>query len=166
MITLDITNDWNLVDVDNISGRLNVMWLTPEGIGISTREYSHMTILNMICEKSNINDFWNIEEMKKHNIDDVIQLNDKYGTFKNNNLKLVKYMSNFMKETKFVRVSGPYRNVEFGGSTFGHASKLLENREFVYEYYQDMTEKQKEFVNNVIDKYNLSKEEIQEIHYD
>ena len=166
MITLDITNDWNLVDVDNISGWLNVMWLTPEGIGISTREYSHMTILNMICEKSDNHDFWNIEEMKKHNIDDVIQLNDKYGTFKNNNLKLVKYMSNFMKETKFVRVSGPYRNVEFGGSTFGHASKLLENREFVYEYYQDMTEKQKEFVNNVIDKYNLSKEEIQEIHYD
>ena len=166
MITLDITNDWNLVDVDNISGRLNIMWLTPEGIGISTREYSHMTILNMICEKSDNHDFWNIEEMKKHNIDDVIQLNDKYGTFKNNNLKLVKYMSNFMKETKFVRVSGPYRNVEFGGSTFGHASKLLENREFVYEYYQDMTEKQKEFVNNVIDKYNLSKEEIQEIHYD
>ena len=166
MITLDITNDWNLVDVDNISGRLNVMWLTPEGIGISTRDYSHMTILNMICEKSNIIDFWNIEEIKKHNVDDVIQLNDKYGTFKNNNLKLVKYMSNFMKETKFVRVSGPYRNVEFGGSTFGHASKLLENREFVYEYYQDMTEKQKEFVNNVIDKYNLSKEEIQEIHYD
>ena len=166
MITLDITNDWNLVDVDNISGRLNVMWLTPEGIGISTREYSHMTILNMICEKSNINDFWNIEEIKKHNVDDVIQLNDKYGTFKNNNLKLVEYMSNFMNETKFVRVSGPYRNVEFGGSTFGHASKLLENREFVYEYYQDMTEKQKEFVNNVIDKYNLSKEEIQEIHYD
>ena len=166
MITLDITNDWNLVDVDNISGRLNVMWLTPEGIGISTREYSHMTILNMICEKSDNHDFWNIEEMKKHNIDDVIQLNDKYGTFKNNNLKLVKYMSNFMKETKFVRVSGPYRNVEFGGSTFGHSSKLLENREFVYEYYQDMTEKQKEFVNNVIDKYNLSKEEIQEIHYD
>ena len=166
MITLDITNDWELIDVDNISGRLNVMWLTPEGIGISTREYSHMTILNMICEKSNINDFWNIEEIKKHNVDDVIQLNDKYGTFKNNNLKLVKYMSNFMKETKFVRVSGPYRNVEFGGSTFGHASKLLENREFVYEYYQDMTEKQKEFVNNVIDKYNLSKEEIQEIHYD
>ena len=166
MITLDITNDWNLIDVDNISGRLNVMWLTPEGVGISTREYSHMTILNMICEKSDNHDFWNIEEMKKHNIDDVIQLNDKYGTFKNNNLKLVKYMSNFMKETKFVRVSGPYRNVEFGGSTFGHASKLLENREFVYEYYQDMTEKQKEFVNNVIDKYNLSKEEIQEIHYD
>ena len=75
-------------------------------------------------------------------------------------------MSNFMKETKFVRVSGPYRNVEFGGSTFGHASKLLENREFVYEYYQDMREKQNEFVNNVIDKCNLSKEEIQEIHFD
>ena len=38
MITLDTTNDWNLVDVDNISGRLNVMWLTPDGVGISTRE--------------------------------------------------------------------------------------------------------------------------------
>ena len=73
MITLDITNDWNLVDVDNISGRLNVMWLTPEGVGISTRKYSHMTILNMICEKSNNHDFWDIEEMKKHNIDDLVQ---------------------------------------------------------------------------------------------
>ena len=73
---------------------------------------------------------------------------------------------NFMKKTKFVRVSGPYREVEFGGSTFGHASKLLENRHFVYEYYQDMTKQQKEFVNNVIDKYNLSESEIQEIHYD
>ena len=166
MITLDITNNWNLVDVDNISGRLNIMWLTPEGIGISTREYSHMTILNMICEKSDNHDFWNIEEMKKHNIDDVIQLDGHTKYFKNNNIKLAKLMSDFMKKTKFVRVSGPYRNVEFGGSTFGHASKLLENREFVYEYYQDMTEKQKEFVNNVIDKYNLSKEEIQEIHYD
>tara|TARA_Y100001937_G_scaffold97565_1_gene132919 strand:+ start:423 stop:923 length:501 start_codon:yes stop_codon:yes gene_type:complete len=166
VITLDITNDWNLVDVDNISGRLNVMWLTPEGIGISTRDYSHMTILNMICEKSNNQDFWDIEEMKKHNIDDVIQLDGHTKYFKNNNIKLAKLMSDFMKKTKFVRVSGPYRNVEFGGSTFGHASKLLENREFVYEYYQDMTEKQKEFVNNVINKYNLSKEEIQEIHYD
>ena len=166
MITLDIINDWDLVDVDNISGRLNVMWLTPEGIGISTRDYSHMTILNMICEKSNNQDFWDIEEMKKHNIDDVIQLDGHTKYFKNNNIKLAKLMSDFMKKTKFVRVSGPYRNVEFGGSTFGHASKLLENREFVYEYYQDMTEKQKEFVNNVINKYNLSKEEIQEIHYD
>ena len=64
MITLDTTNDWNLVDVDNISGRLNVMWLTPEGVGISTREYSHMTILNMICEKSNNHDFWDIEKIK------------------------------------------------------------------------------------------------------
>ena len=58
MITLDITNDWNLVGVDNISGRLNVMWLTPEGVGISTREYSHMTILNMICDKSDNHYFW------------------------------------------------------------------------------------------------------------
>ena len=36
MITLNVINDWDLVDIDNISGRLNVMWLTPEGIGIST----------------------------------------------------------------------------------------------------------------------------------
>ena len=49
MITLDITNNWDLVDKDSITGRLNVMWLTPEGVGISTREYSHMSILNMIC---------------------------------------------------------------------------------------------------------------------
>ena len=74
MITLNITNDWNLVDIDNISGRLNVMWLSSDGVGILTREYSHMTILNMILEKSNNHDFWDIEEIKKHNIDDIIQL--------------------------------------------------------------------------------------------
>ena len=166
MITLDTTNDWNLVDVDSISGRLNVMWLTPEGVGISTRKYSHMTILNMICEKSNNHDFWDIEKIKKHNVDDVIQLGKKGKDFPDNNTKLAKLMMNFMKKTKFVRVSGPYREVEFGGSTYGHASKLLENRHFVYEYYQDMTKQQKEFVYNVIDKYNLSESEIQEIHYD
>ena len=43
-------NNWKLVDTDNISGRLNVMWLSSDGIGILTREYSHMTILNMILE--------------------------------------------------------------------------------------------------------------------
>jgi hypothetical protein len=166
VITLNVINDWDLVDVNNISGRLNVMWLTSEGVGISTRDYSHMTILNMICEKSDVHDFWNIEEIKKHNVDDVIQLNDKYGKFKNNNLKLVEYMSNFMKETKFIRVSGPYRNVEFGGSDFGHASKLLENRHFVYEYFKGLTKKQKQFIDKVIETYNLSKEEIQEISYD
>lgn len=166
MITLNVINDWDLVDIDNISGRLNVMWLTPEGIGISTRDYSHMTILNMICEESNVYDFWDIEEIKKHNVDDVIQLGEKGKDFPNNNTELANLMMNFMKETKFVRVSGPYRNVEFGGSNFGHASKLLENRHFVYEYYQDMSEQQKEFVNNVIDKYNLSESEIQEIYYD
>ncbi len=123
MITLDITNDWNLIDVDNISGRLNVMWLTPEGIGISTRTYSHMTILNMICEKSNNHDFWDIEEIKKHNVDDVIQLGRNKKDFKNNNLELAELMENFMIKTNFVRISGPYREVEFGGSTFGHASK-------------------------------------------
>ena len=102
MITLDITNDWNLVDVDNISGRLNVMWLTPEGIGISTRTYSHMTILNMICEKSNNHDFWDIEEIKKHNIDDVIQLGKNKKDFRNNNLELAELMENFLIKTNFM----------------------------------------------------------------
>ena len=168
MITLNVINDWDLVDIDNISGRLNVMWLTPEGIGISTRDYSHMTILNMICEKSNVHDFWDIEEIKKHNVNDVIQLNYKeLKHIKNMNTKLADYMANFMKKTKFVRVSGPYRNVEFGGSEFGHASKLLEKRDFVYNCYNGLTEKQTNFINKVIDIYNLSKEEIQEeVYYD
>ena len=167
MITLNITNNWNLVDVDNISGRLNVMWLTPEGVGISTREYSHMTILNMICDKSNNHDFWDIEEIKKHNVDDVIQLlrNDK--DFPENNKELAKLMGEFMKKTKFVRVSGPYRDKEFGGSEYGHAAKLLENRRLVYEYYNNMTDKQSEFINKVINTYSLQKEEVQEeIYYD
>jgi|TARA_R100001443_G_scaffold17310_1_gene27810 hypothetical protein len=166
VITLDITNDWNLVDIDNISGRLNVMWLSPEGIGISTRVYSHMTILNMILEKSDILDFWDIEEIKKHNIDDVIQLGKNKKDFKNNNLELAELMENFMVKTNFVRISGPYREVEFGGSNFGHASKLLENRHFVYEYCKSMTKKQKDFVDKVIDVYNLADDEIQEVKHD
>ena len=44
MITLDTTNDWNLVDVDNISGRLNVMWLTPESWDINKRIFSYDNI--------------------------------------------------------------------------------------------------------------------------
>ena len=68
----------------------------PEGVGISTREYSHMTILNMICEKSNNHDFWDIEEIKKHNVDDVIQLGRNKKDFKNNNLELAELMENFM----------------------------------------------------------------------
>ena len=105
MITLDITNNWDLVDKDNITGRLNVMWLTPEGVGISTREYSHMSILNMICEKSNVNAFWNVQEVKSHNIHDAVQLEN--PGFKDNNLHLAKLMKSFMKATKFVRMSGP-----------------------------------------------------------
>ena len=166
MITLNITNDWNLVDIDNISGRLNVMWLSSDGVGILTREYSHMTILNMILEKSNNHDFWDIEEIKKHNIDDIIQLGKSKKDFKNNNLELAELMENFMIETNFVRISGPYREVEFGGSNFGHASKLLENRHFVYEYCKSMTKKQKDFIDKVIDVYNLSGDEIQEVKHD
>ncbi len=167
MITLNITNNWELIDVDNgIGGRLNVMWLSPDGIGISTREYSHMIILNMILEKSSITDFWDIEKIKKHNVDDVIQLGKNKKDFRNNNLELAELMENFMIETNFVRISGPYREVEFGGSNFGHASKLLENRHFVYEYCKSMTKKQKDFVDKVIDVYNLSDDEIQEVKHD
>ena len=167
MITLNITNNWELIDVDNgIGGRLNVMWLSPDGVGISTREYSHMIILNMILEKSSITDFWDIEKIKKHNIDDVIQLGKNKKDFKNNNLELAELMENFMIKTNFVRISGPYREVEFGGSNFGHASKLLENRHFVYEYCKSMTKKQKDFVDKVIDVYNLSDDEIQEVKHD
>ena len=166
MITLDITNNWDLVDKDNISGRLNVMWLTHEGIRISTRDYSHMTILNMICEKSNNHDFWNIEKIKNHNVDDVIQLQEHTKYFKQNNVELAKLMINFMRKTNFVRVSGPYRNVEFGGSKYGHASKLLETRKFVYEYFGNLTKKQREFTKEVINKYNLSDDEIQVNKYD
>ena len=167
MITLDITNNWDLIDIDNgIGGRLNVMWLSSDGVGISTREYSHMIILNMILEKSSITDFWDIEKIKKHNVDDVIQLGKNKKDFRNNNLELAELMENFMIETNFVRISGPYREVEFGGSNFGHASKLLENRHFVYEYCKSMTKKQKDFVDKVIDVYNLSDDEIQEVKHD
>ena len=39
-------------------------------------------------------------------------------------------MGEFMKKTKFVEVSGPYRDKEFGGDGFGHVKNLLENRSF------------------------------------
>ena len=91
----DVPEDWELVDIDNISGRLNVMWLTPEGIGIKTLIYSHMAILNMVCEKSKKQDFWDIEEIKKHyvnisntgrssryDVDDPVQL----GKYKDDSL--------------------------------------------------------------------------------
>jgi len=165
VITLNITNNWNLVDINNIGGRLNVMWLTPDGIGISTRDYSHMTILNMICEKTNNHDFWNIEKIKNHNVDDVIQLGKNKKDFKGNNLELAKLMESFMEETKFARISGPYRQKEFGGSKYGHASKLLETRKFVYEHFGNLTKKQKEFTNKVINVYNLSDTETQEVRH-
>jgi len=81
-------------------------------------------------------------------------------------VELAKLMINFMRKTNFVRVSGPYRNVEFGGSEYGHASKLLEARKFVYEYFGNLTKKQREFTKEVINKYNLSDDEIQVNKYD
>ena len=99
------------------------------------------------------------EPVERH--DDTSILQD----FINNNLELAELMENFMIKTNFVRISGPYREVEFGGSNFGHASKLLENRHFVYEYFKDMTKKQKDFIDKVIDVYNLSDDEIQEVKH-
>ena len=85
MITLNITNNWELIDVDNgIGGRLNVMWLSPDGVGISTRDYSHMTILNMILEKSDVTDFWDIDYVKEHKLQDP---DDKRRIFPDDNIK-------------------------------------------------------------------------------
>ena len=73
----------------------------------------------------------NIEEIKNHNVDDVIQLGERGKDFpeniKSSNFKLAKLMENFMIKTNFVRIPGPYRDKEFGGSEYGHASKLLEH---------------------------------------
>jgi len=149
---LDYTNNWDLIDINNIKGRLNIMWLTPDGMGISTRNFSHMTILNMICSKSNNHDFWDISEVKKHNVDDPVQL--ELPDFKDNNLYLANLMKSFMKKTGYVRVSGPYREYEMG-DTYGHASKLLEKRKFVVESYNTLTEQQVKFVQKVIEHYGL-----------
>ena len=100
MITLNNTNSWEVVDTDNIKGRLNVMWLSPEGLGVSTRKFSHMTILNMICEKSNVNDFWDVQEIKSHNIHDAVQL--ELPNFEGNNLELAELMKSFMKLLKIL----------------------------------------------------------------
>jgi len=171
--------DWELVDIDNISGRLNVMWLTPEGIGIKTLIYSHIAILNMVCEKSKKQDFWDIEEIKKHyvnipnenkaryDVDDPVQLGKNKESFPNNNLELADYMESFMRRTRWVRVSGPYRHYEFGGkSTYGHAAKLLESREFVYEYFGSLTKPQRLFINKVISVYDLQKDEIHPLNHE
>jgi hypothetical protein len=156
VITLNITNSWEVVDTDNIKGRLNVMWLSPEGLGVSTRKFSHMTILNMICEKSNVNDFWDVQEIKSHNIHDAVQL--ELPNFEGNNLELAELMKSFMKATKFVRISGPYREYEMSEG-YGHASRLLEKRKFVVESYHPLTDEQTKFVQKVIDTYNLDRRE-------
>jgi len=138
--------------------------------GWRLRELEFLQEITLICEKTNNQDFWDIEEIKKHNIDDVIQLGKRGKDFpeniKGSNFKLAKLMKNFMIETKFVRISGPYRDKEFGGSEYGHASKLLEHRDFVYEYFGEMTTEQSQFVDKIIDKYNLEETEIQVIKYD
>ena len=61
-----------------------------------------------------------------------------------------------MREFKLVRLSGPYRNKEFGGSSYGHASKLLETASFTIESFHTLTKKQVDFLKHIIDYYKLS----------
>ena len=61
-------------------------------------------------------------------------------------------MKSFMKATKFVRISGPYRHFKISNDGYGHVAKLLETREFVVESYQPLTDEQLEFIRKVIDK--------------
>ena len=53
----------------------------------------------MICEKSNVNDFWDVQGIKSHNIHDAVQL--ELPNFEGNNLELAELMKSFMKATKF-----------------------------------------------------------------
>jgi hypothetical protein len=176
MVNLDITrleeavyskvwsNKWKVIGVDEISGRLNVMWLTPGGKGISTHALSHMTILNMILDnysKSDEEPFWNIGEISKHNVDDPIILNKRQDYESNNNNELADLMIKFMKHTGFVRISGPYRNQSFGGSSggYGHAHRLLERPDFNVESFTLLTEPQVKFLNKILDVYSIGKNE-------
>ena len=61
-----------------------------------------------------------------------------------------------MREFKLVRLSGPYRNKEFGGGSYGHASKLLERASFTIESFQTLTNQQVDFLKYIIDYYKLS----------
>ncbi len=175
MITLDNTkiekasypkiwsNQWEIIELDDIKGRLNVMWLTPEGKGISTRTLSHMTILNMILDNYHTPDeepFWHIGEISKHNVDDPIVLNPNQDYEPKANKTLAKYMARFMKQTGFVRMSGPYRSQHFGGEgSYGHASKLLETPQLDIETFALLTEPQLKFIKKIHEVYNIPNHE-------
>ena len=49
-----------------------------------------------------------------------------------------------------------YRNKEFGGGSYGHASKLLERASFTIESFQTLTNQQVDFLKYIIDYYKLS----------
>jgi len=163
------TKWWKTYDVGTlheVSGRISFMWLTEDGRAIRSDRGSHFTILNWALynylkdkseeKKKEVTEyFWNVEEIKNHNVDDVIQLRKDKKDFKNNNLELAELMEKFMREFKLVRLSGPYRNKEFGGSSYGHASKLLERASFTIESFHTLTKKQVDFLKYIVDYYKL-----------
>jgi len=99
--------------------------------------------------------FWNPYELKYHNVDQPIILEKKQDYENGNNLELAELMEKFMREFKLVRLSGPYRNKEFGGGSYGHASKLLESASFTIESFHTLTKKQVDFLSYIIDYYKL-----------
>jgi hypothetical protein len=163
------TKWWKTYDVGTlheIGGKISFMWLTEDGRAIRSDRGSHFTILNWALynylkdkseeRKKEVTEyFWNVEEIKNHNVDDVIQLRKDKKDIKNNNLELAELMEKFMREFKLVRLSGPYRNKEFGGSSYGHASKLLERASFTIESFHTLTKKQVDFLKYIVDYYKL-----------
>jgi len=168
------TKFWKIYDVGTtheISGRLNLMWMTDDGRAISTREASHFTILNWAMynyvhnksekQKKYIFDyFWNPFELKNHNVDDPVILERNQNYEKNNNLHLSKLMEKFMKEINLVRLSGPYRDKTFGGSGYGHVNKLLETPHFSIESFNTLTDRQVKLLKYIINHFNLNNVDI------
>jgi len=68
--------------------------------------------------------FWNPYELKYHDADQPIVLGKKQDYENDNNLELAELMEKFMREFKLVRLSGPYRNKEFGGGVFAYDGSL------------------------------------------
>ena len=166
----DPTKWWNTYDVGTlheVSGRISVMWLTEDGRAIRSDRGSHFTILNWALynylkdkseeKKKEVTEyFWNPYELKYHDADQPIVLGKKQDYENDNNLELAELMEKFMREFKLVRLSGPYRNKEFGGGSYGHASKLLERASFTIESFQTLTNQQVDYLKYIIDYYKLS----------
>jgi len=163
------TKWWKTYDVGTlheVSGRISFMWLTEDGRAIRSDRGSHFTILNWALynylkdkseeKKKEVTEyFWNPYEVKYHNADEPIVLEKKQNYENGNNLELAELMEKFMREFKLVRLSGPYRNKEFGGSSYGHASKLLERASFTIESFHTLTKQQVDFLKYIIDYYKL-----------